>query len=743
LDELCIISNVFIANFKFTKPLGAFDFFEVEGVWSEEKRYKLLGQVVNFLQKQEKKPFATYTPSKEENYVVGFLENPPRFTSIDVDGLQVNYVGKKEIPPSPSAFRTLTEYLNKVKFWELKESLWSPGGHVFYPKKWKNLNQQYPNCGLFMFRGPFYRYNVLSDGRIILTLDTTTHYIKSESFLEEIRRKGNDLRWFKEELKFKRKEMERRGKKFRGIHFFYSLARQDVVVDDVDSRPISEIPLNKPIKVHGQDCKTVAEFLKAKYPWIKDILDETQPGLKSGILTFAPQFLHRNVKLTEIEDRILNEQTFHIDTKGKKGQRDINRPARVRWELLQKEYHRRNFTYIDLGPFVAKMEGPLRFPKENHLEKPKLLTKENSNPCAFEDLPTALTYGIYREPKISVMYIYSVLENDYTFEFYKILCEYAKRRFNVDFPEAPLLLDKDIDQAKTYLEKSLRTCDDSTERFILAIIEEASPLYDELTNTAGILGIPIKCVNQENAKSICGGSKINYLENLIASIITRAGGIPWVLYDKLNYDLYVAVDVGRTLSEYWAMGIVYDRDGKFEICPGKITLGEDLDEASIDHCVKEAHRYAPEGKSLIFLRHGNVYPNEVSAFTKSIGKFDYTNCAIVSIKQNVPFRIFRKIGSEIVKPLSGDYYFLDDYYAVLCGAGSEEYEHGTPKPIVAEVIPVKGNIIASEVLQDLFYLTYLNWGSPRRSYSMPAPLRLAHRLAYELSLGIRRHGPPI
>jgi len=743
LEELCIISNVFLSNFRFTIPLKEFDFFEVKGIWSEKKRYELLGHVVNFLQRQERRPFATYTPSKEENYVISFLNRSPKSSSFQVEGLEVNYLGKKDINPSPSAFRTLTEYLNKAKFWELKESLWSPGRHIFYPKRPKNLNKFYPNCGLLMFRGPFYRYNVLSDGRIILILDTVTHYIKSEPFLDEIKRKSRDLRWFKEELESKRKEMERRGKRFRGIRFFYSLAKQEVVIDDVDTRPISNIPLPKKTAVNGKTCETVAEFLKAKYPQVKNFLDETQPGLKSGEYTFAPQFLHRNVKLNEIDDRIINEQTFHIDTRGKGGHKDINRPARVRWELLQKEFHRRSFTYVDLGSFVAKMGGPLKFPIKNRLKKPKLLTKEGSAPCTFEDLPTALKYGIYRNPTLSEIYIYSTLQKEYVFNFYEILREHAKSRFNVDFPKDPILLDRDINKVKTYLEESFKMFGASAGRFVLAIIEEASPLHDELTNIAGKLSMPIKCVNENNAKSICGGSKISHLENLASSIITRAGGIPWVLYDKLNYDLYVAVDIGRTRSEYWAMGIVYNRDGRFEICPGKITVGEDLDEASIDHCVNEAHRYNPEGRSLIFLRHGDVYPKEVNAFTNSVEKYDYAHCAIVSVKQNVPFRIFRKIGSEIVKPLSGDYYFLDEYYAVLCGAGSEEYEHGTPKPIVAEIVPVKGEIIPEKVLQDLFFLTYLNWGSPRRSYSLPAPLRLAHRLAYELSWGIQRHGPPI
>lgn len=737
VSRLSIVANVFEANFKFNQPLKNFDFFEVKGVWSDRKRYEMLGFVVDFLQKTEKKPFATYTPSEKENFVLGYIPNPPKASSFEVKGLKVDYVGKRDLPPSPSAYRALTEFLNKTKFWELKKWLWSPGGHFFYPKKCKNLNQQYPRCGLMMFRGPFYRYNVLSDGRIILTLDTTTHYIKSEPFLQEIRRKPKDLKWFREEIESKKKNLERGGKKFRGIHFYYNLSRQDVAVDDIDVRPISKIPLIEPVKVNGRECKTVSEFLKAKYPWIKN-LDETQPGLKSGNYTYAPQFLHRNVSLEEIEDKILNEQTFHIDTKSKK-ERDTNRPARMRWKLLKKQFH--NFGYMDLGPFVTKVEGPLTFSTSNHFNKPKLLTKEGSDPVEFEDLLTALTYGLYRAPQISRVYAYSILNNEYTYQFYEILREYAKERFNVAFPDNLLLLERDLGKVKTYLDKTIQTYSASGS-FCIAIIEEASPIHDELTTLTGNYSIPMKCVNEKNAIDICGGSKRGYLENLCASIITRAGGIPWVLYNKLHYDSYVAVDIGRAVSEHWAMGIVYDRDGKFEICPGKLVRGEDLNEASIEHCVNAAHSYAPKSDSLIFLRHGEVYPNEKRIFQESAEKYKYSKYGIVSVKEKVPYRIFRQINSEIIKPLSGDYYFLDNFYAVLCGAGGEEYEHGTPKPIVAEFIPMKGEVSPKEVLEDIFYLTYLNWGSPRKSFSLPAPLRLAHKLAYELSSGVRREGPP-
>jgi len=739
IEGLHLLSNVYEANFRFTEPIEGFDFYNVEGV-QRRKRYELLGSVVRFLQEKERIPFATYTPSEDENYVVGYLHYPPKFRSFQVEGLQVDYIGKKELPPFPPAYRTLTEILNKTKSWELKDQLWSMGGHFFYPKKWKNLNRIYPKCGLLMFRGPFFRYNILSDGRIILTIDTTTHYIKSESFLEEIRRKPEDLKWFLEEIESAKDELERRGKKFRGIHFYYSLARMDVAIDDVDLRPISKIPLDKPVRINGQECRFVAEFLKAKYPKIISILDETQPGMKSGRLTYAPQFLYRNVKLTDINDRILNEQTYHIDTRSRGGEKDINRPARVRRDLLQKEFKNRGFSYIELGPSIMKFEGPLKFSASNHFSKPKLLTRKGSDPVKFYELPSALRYGVYSSPKISILYLYSILKSEYTYSFYEILREYAKERFNLVIPEHPLPLEEDLSKVRNYLKKSTKTYD-ASQSFCLAIIEN-SETHDELTRLTGEFSIPIKCVDKRNVVDICGGSGRGHLENLCASIITRAGGIPWVLYDKLHYDSYVAVDIGRTKSEHWAMGIVYDKDGKFEIRPGRIMRGEDLEEVSMKHCVKEAADCTPNAKSLIFLRHGEVYPKEVRVFRDLIEHYNYEAAAIVSVKERVPYRIFREIDSMVIKPLSGDYYFLDSFYAVLCGAGSDEYEHGMPKPIVAEIIPVKGDIVPEKVLRDLFYLTYLNWSSPRRSYSIPAPLRLAHELAFELSLGIQRYGPP-
>lgn len=170
------------------------------------------------------------------------------------------------------------------------------------------------------------------------------------------------------------------------------------------------------------------------------------------------------------------------------------------------------------------------------------------------------------------------------------------------------------------------------------------------------------------------------------------------------------------------------------------SLPQQLGEQAIENLKPpERDRASSEYK---ILREGDVFERERGMFEKAIDGLPCPRAAIVSIKENVPFRIFRMLNSKVAKPLSGDYYFLDDYNIVLCVAGGDIYEHGTPKPIVAEVIPVRGDINIKAVAEDVIKLAFLNWGSPGRSYSVPAPVRMAHELASELSSGVRRAGPP-
>jgi hypothetical protein len=434
-----------------------------------------------------------------------------------------------------------------------------------------------------------------------------------------------------------------------------------------------------------------------------------------------------------------------MDTRSVRGKKDVDRPARMRWGFINR-YLQRYLTYVDIGPISAKFTEPMKFSLINHFDKPRLRVKPRGEPVMFEDLPMALSKGPYKDPKISKVYFYSILEGEealYNEQFYGAVRNFAKRRFGVSFPSSMLPLDRDLSSVRIYLEKAQERYG-RLDGICLAIVKEDSPLHDDLIGLFGDFSLPVQCVTVKTAiEDVCFSRNVYITENICAMMIAKTGGIPWVLYDELNYGCYCAIDIGRTKAEHWAMAVVYNRKGMFEALPGRMTVGERLDEQSIDYCMKEASNYAGDSSDFILLRHGKVYPTEVMAFENVAKNSPFKNCAIVSVKtEEVPFRIFREVNGKIVKPLSGDYYPLGESTVVVCTVGVDEYTHGMPKPITIEVIPATGRIEAVKAARDTFYLSYLNWGSPRQAYSMPAPLRLAHTLASELSAGIQRGGQP-
>lgn len=735
-----ITSNVFVAELPAESTLGPFDIFKVEGISNDSQRYSLLGDAVGELQYRERRSFAQYTPGREDNLVVGFLPKGPSRNTYAKDALRVVYQGKKAIPRSPSAMKMLTALLNRSKARELRNILWSPGQHTFYPRQGEDLNSKYPGCGLTLFRGPYFRYNVLDDWRIILSLDSSTHYVESRPILELIRSRGlNHIGRMLDEARSYESGPRRQ---FFGIHFFYDLYKSDVAVDGVDPRPISQIPLTPPRTVNGVTCSTIAEYLRQTYrsdPRVSD-LDESQPGLKSGSMTYAPQFLYQTADLSRIRRNIKLQETFYMEDLPSQD-RDKHRPAAIRWDLLKDYYLKYNFQYVDLGPSQLKTSGPLVYPLTNHFMKPFLRTRAD-RPVPPEQIENALSEGMFQPPRVESVFVYSECDKELANEFYSRMAQYAKRNFAFTFPAQPVFLELDLNQMEAQLE-NLESSGSTRHSFAIGLISDRSQVHHQVTNIWGRFDLPSKCVTIPIVEKVCFDGRTRPLEFILASILTRAKGIPWVLKDELSYDCYAAVDVGRSLNEVWAMSVVFDRSGMFSVNQGTPTRGEDLDKAQMSICLRQAVAFASEGENMVYLRDGDVFEKEKEAFELVSSSYtSFKNVAMVSIKKNVPYRVFRGFGEHVKKPQSGDFYFMDERNVVLCPTGVDETDQGMPKPIVAEIIPIRGSLDSKKVAEDIFKLTYLNWGSPGSSYSLPAPVKMAHKLAYELSAGIRRHGPP-
>jgi hypothetical protein len=733
-----LLTNVFPTGLIFDKPLEQVDFFEVEGIFPRTEKYAKLGDVVYHLELAEKVAFAKYFKSKDEDFVIGFLAETPRKTRFTVGGISVTYAGKQSLMPTEEGRRALLELIYNMQRKKLRSAkYWSMGRDTAFPWRWESLYENY-GCELNFFRGPHFRYYFLSNGQLILVLDTKTHYIKSKPFLEEIHFKGKDLKWFQEEIDRERERYGQTRRSFNGIYFHYIIGNKSIAINGIDPRPISNIQIEATIE--GKPWKgSVYDYLRLRYWWNKRVqkLDPTQPAVCKGTYPYAPQLLHRHVTLEEVPRNVLNENTFLMDISKRKEDRDPHSPARKRWTHLKKELDS-NFSYLDLGDQVYKALKPVSTPVSN-IEKPRLIVQKGGSPVKPENLTYALRRGPFKAPDLEELFLFSV-DDTLAGPFWEALREYFENNFGWMLPEKPTLLEKSETEIRNYLEK--RKAQDSLGKSAcIAILEDESPLYKIFTNLFAEYNIAVQCLRKNTAVSIVQYQRKDFLEGICAGIFAKAGGIPWLLHDTLVYERYAAIDVGRQQTEWWAMGVVYDQNGLYEILPGDMIVGEDLGVEALKSCVSRALK-ASAPNSFLLLRDGDASDREVEAFKKLVGETKIENSAIVSIKKNVPHRLFRSVNGEIYKPLSGDFIELDENLIVICLAGVDRYQHGTPIPKVLEVIPISGNINSHDVAHDMFYLSFLNWGSPSHGYSSPAPLKLAHVLASALSQGLRPFGPP-
>ncbi len=724
-DNWSIVSNVFTGSLSFNEVSQRLDAFELEGVGSGANKYGLVGKTISKLQWDNKTPFVFYS-ARGKNLAVGLLNRNPIQEQVSVGSARAIYVGKLDLEHGIAGHKSLTALLNKTKESSTKRVLWNGGTHTYFPVVGIDLTNDY-QVPLTLFRGPRYRYNVLNDGRIILSLDVATRYIDSRPYLEHIKASG--LESLRREINLRKWEMKRLGKSFRGVHFFYSLAPMDVGIDGIDERPISKIPA---------DAKqSIADYLITKYGDRKprNWLDMNQPGLRRGEFAFAPQFLHKNVRFQDVPSRITAEHTYYSDN-AHPGSRDPEHTARTRWEKTMDLFDEYEFSALKLGPYQIEFESPLEFPSSNRIPLPKLVAA-SQNAVSPSRIRDEIKRGLYQVTPIKRAYLYSSGNRDLALSFYDSLVKYTDRNFKVRLPQKPTLLEPNMRNMEKQLQKS-RTFD-TRNAIVVAIIDDGNTnLHDDITNICGRLKVPAKCITTRTINKIVKQKKTFPLAGYAASLLTRANCIPWVLDSQLTYDCYIAIDVGRAKSENWVMMIVYDKIGKYQIGQTKLAVGESIDRDSLSRCIEDAKALVPDIKSLLYLRDGSVYDQERSDFEFVVKKSGIAHSAIITIRETTPFRIYRGRQSDIWRPDSGNYYILDESNMVLCAAGADEYEHGTPRPITIGFIHITGSVNQFKAFEDVFKLSYLNWGSPGKSYSTPAPLRMAHRIARELSLGIER-----
>lgn len=258
-----------------------------------------------------------------------------------------------------------------------------------------------------------------------------------------------------------------------------------------------------------------------------------------------------------------------------------------------------------------------------------------------------------------------------------------------------------------------------------------------------------QCATEKTINLICNMNNPqrakSRLRNLALGILTEVGVIPWVLADPLNYDLYVGIDV---LYGHICYHFIYGQGGRnMEIEFGHTIKRGHTKEAiksseihnKILKKVKEISRNKIKIKSIVIHRDGRWYQSEsagLDSAMKTLKKNKFIDEDAYSIvveihKTHKPIRLFTKLEVDpfFQNPLPGTYLILDEKNAIINTTGRPG-EWDTPYGRTARTIMLKivepedfNNI--TEILEDAYRLTHLNWNAPDIEISLPVTIRWA------------------
>jgi argonaute-like protein implicated in RNA metabolism and viral defense len=122
---------------------------------------------------------------------------------------------------------------------------------------------------------------------------------------------------------------------------------------------------------------------------------------------------------------------------------------------------------------------------------------------------------------------------------------------------------------------------------------------------------------------------------------------------------------------------------------------------------------------------------------------DNSTITCVNIKKTVPYRLYEVLGEKQDGCKIGSYLLLDAHSAILATSGAPLLRQGTARPLLVELVPPYdiGNIRTT--IQDIYYLSFMHWGSILLKMKLPATLRYADALTPFALRNIRVTGVPL
>lgn len=278
------------------------------------------------------------------------------------------------------------------------------------------------------------------------------------------------------------------------------------------------------------------------------------------------------------------------------------------------------------------------------------------------------------------------------------------------------------------------------------------------------IDIPSKCFSSEKLKEKSRGDLGTYVNLNTLGMLVENGTRPWGISQRLHFEMHFGFDVARTknsslmgasvISNDTGSNIVFgykdlprrENSTRREGIPSKI-IGKFV----LDHLELFYSQHTRIPHSVLFQRDGRFFAEEIRGiqaafrkFSEGHGMIELPTWATVAIKKNTSLRLrlADKTRDELTRPLSGTYLLQTERSGHLITAGAPSLRQGTPKPIEIELLETSSADphILQQCMQDIFWLSQLNWSSPKTDISLPITLRFTdqklERYALELDDGI-------
>jgi hypothetical protein len=243
----------------------------------------------------------------------------------------------------------------------------------------------------------------------------------------------------------------------------------------------------------------------------------------------------------------------------------------------------------------------------------------------------------------------------------------------------------------------------------------------------------------------------NLVLNVCAGLLGKMGGRPWILEKRLSADFYVGLDVGGEKRARVACFTFFDELGNYLGEEWRPQRAEEIDPAELRRIIVNMVKLRREHvNSMTFHRDGEFTERELNSIgqVKSdlVGEgvmSDNSTITCVNVKKTVPYRLYEISGGKQEGCKIGSYLLLNAHSAILATSGAPLLRQGTARPVLVELVHPYDTANIRMTIQDIYYLSFMHWGSILLKMKLPATLRYADALTPFALRNIRVTGVPL